>query len=123
EPMMRAGLPLVIVQPGIVYGPGDTSSLRRSLVQYLQRRLPMLPKGTAYSWGHVEDTARGHIQAMERGAPGESYIIAGPAHTLREAFEIAERVTGIPAPRLQAPPGLLRGVSAVMGRIERVLQL
>jgi nucleoside-diphosphate-sugar epimerase len=123
EPMMRAGLPLVVVQPGIVYGPGDTSSLRRSLVQYLQRRLPLLPKGTAYSWGHVEDTARGHIQAMERGTPGESYIIAGPAHTLSEAFEIAERVTGIPAPRLQAPPGLLRGASAVMGLVERVLQL
>ena len=26
EPMIKAGLPLVIVQPGVIYGPGDTSS-------------------------------------------------------------------------------------------------
>jgi nucleoside-diphosphate-sugar epimerase len=121
--MMRDGLPLVIVQPGLVYGPGDTSSLRRTLVQYLTRRLPILPRRTAYSWAHVEDTARGHILAMERGGPGESYAICGPAHTLVEAFDMAEQITGIPAPRVRVPPGVLRAAAAVMERIEHMVEL
>jgi len=123
EPMIRDGLPLVVVQPGLVYGPGDTSSLRRSLLQYLHGRLPMLPTRTAYSWGHVEDIARGHLLAMEKGRVGESYIIAGPAHTLTDAFALAERITGVPAPRIQAPPGALRAMAAVMGGVERLARV
>ncbi|HZG65964.1 MAG TPA: NAD-dependent epimerase/dehydratase family protein, partial [Herpetosiphonaceae bacterium] len=48
EPMMAAGLPLVIVQPGMVYGPGDTGVTHTLLTSYLQRKLPVAPRGTAY---------------------------------------------------------------------------
>jgi len=119
EPMMRAGLPLMIVQPGVVYGPGDTSPVRSVLVQYLRGKLPMVPRGTAYCWGHVDDTARAHLAAMEKGTPGEAYIIAGPAHTLRQAFAMAAAITGIPAPRAQAPPWMLRSLAGVMAVVER----
>lgn len=122
-PAIHGGLPLVIVQPGLVYGPGDTSSVRRTLVQYLTRRLPVVPQRTAYSWAHVEDTARGHVLAMERGKVGESYAICGPAHTLVEAFAMAEGITGIPAPRIHVPPFVLRGAAALMRRVERVARV
>ncbi len=122
-PMMNAGLPLVIVQPGLVYGPGDTSEFGVTLERYLRRRLPALPAGTAFCWAHVADVARGHILAMERGRGGESYIIAGPPHTLVEAFAIAERVTGIRAPRLHPAPGMMRALARAMGVIERWVPL
>ena len=122
EPMMREGLPLVIVQPGLNYGPGDTSEVRPTFVRYLRRRLTALPKETAYCWAHVEDTARGHLLAMDKGVAGESYIIAGPRHSLVEAFQIAERITGIPAPRIQISPPLLRGL-ARLTRSERLRDL
>src|SRR5262249_41966954 len=101
DPMMRSGLPLIIVQPGGVYGPGDASPQGQMLRQYLQRRLPMVPHGTALCWGHVEDTARGHLLAMERGRVGENYIIAGPPHSIVDALAIAERITGVPGPLLR----------------------
>ena len=123
EPLIKAGLPLVIVQPGLIYGPGDQSSIRTTLVQYLRRRLPVVPKGAAFSWAQVDDVARGHILAMERGQPGESYILAGPTHSLIDALTIAERITGIPAPRLHAPPELLRLASRLSGLVEDVLPL
>ncbi len=119
EPMIRDGLPLVIVQPGVTYGPGDTSEIRPTFVRYLRHKLRALPKGTAYCWAHVDDTARGHLLAMERGTPGESYIVAGPPHTLIEAFEIAERITGIPAPRIHVAPRVLRAFARAM-RSERL---
>ncbi|MEP7339837.1 MAG: NAD-dependent epimerase/dehydratase family protein [Acidobacteriota bacterium] len=119
-PMMKAGLPLVIVQPGINYGPGDTSAIRGVLRQYLQGKLPMVPDKTAYCWAHVDDTARGHIRTMENGRTGESYIIAGPVHTLADALLIAERITGIKAPRMKASPAMLRAMSAAMSVVEKV---
>lgn len=119
EPMIREGLPLVIVLPGLTYGPGDTSEVRPTLVRYLRRRLPAIPRRTAYCWAHVDDIARGHLLAMQKGVAGESYIIAGPTHTLIEAFQIAERFTGIPAPRIHLSPSLLRGL-AFLSRSERL---
>ncbi len=123
EPLMQAGLPLVIVQPGLIYGPGDKSAVHDTFVQYLQRKLPMLPAGTTYCWTYIDDVARGHILAMERGTPGESYILAGPPHTFVEALAIAERITGVPAPRRHASPALFKSMAAVMGVVGAVVPL
>jgi nucleoside-diphosphate-sugar epimerase len=120
-PMMESGLPLVIVQPGVNYGPGDTSMVRELFIQYLKGRLPMIPRGMACCWAHVEDTVTGHVQAMERGRVGETYIIAGPCHTYVEAIEAAERITGIRAPRIRPGPGTLRAVAAIMGVVEKLI--
>ena len=109
EPAAREGAPIVIVQPGVVYGPGDKGPMRPLWTRYLARRPLAIPAGTAFCWGHVEDTARGHLVAMERGRAGESYIIAGPAHTLVEAFTMAERITRIRAPRAVSPSVLRVG--------------
>jgi nucleoside-diphosphate-sugar epimerase len=121
EQLIAGGLPLVIVMPGLVYGPDDTSSVRTALIQYLQRQLPMIPRQTAFSWAHVDDIARGHILAMEQGRAGESYIIAGPTSTFEDALALAEQLTGVPAPRLRAAPGLLKAMAGLMGIVEKVV--
>ena len=122
-PMIEAGLPLVIVQPGAVYGPGDPSVIGNLLRQYLRRTLPIRPHGAAVCWGHVDDTAHGHVLAMEKGRPGESYILAGPPHTLEEALEIAEEITGIRRPWLRPPAVVLRAMAAAASVVERVIAL
>ncbi len=116
------GLPLVIVMPGLVYGPGDTSAVRVTLLQYLQRQLPMIPQQSAYCWAHVDDLARAHLLAMEKGRAGETYIIGGPAHTFVDGLKIAEQITGIPAPRA-APAGMFKAMSVMMGLIENLIPL
>lgn len=113
EPMMRAGLPLVIVQPSVVYGLGDTSTMGEVFTHYVQGRQPILPARADICWVHVDDVARGHILAMTRGKVGESYILAGPRHTMVEAFRIAEHITGVRAPRIIIPPTLLRLTAAL----------
>ena len=95
---VAAGLPLVIVMPGGIYGPGDTSVLRATLINYLQGKLPMLPTRAGITWAHVEDVAHGHILAMKKGVPGETYILAGEPGTYQDAFQIASHITGKPAP-------------------------
>jgi hypothetical protein len=56
---------------------------------------------------------------MENGKTGESYIIAGPVHTLIGAFELAERITGVPAPIYHPNPWTVSMLSGVMKIYER----
>ena len=93
------GLPLVIVMPGLIYGPGDTSTLRANIISFLKGQLPAVPDQTGFCWAHVDDIAQGHILAMEKGKIGEAYMIAGEPHTTVEAFQLASQITGKPAPR------------------------
>jgi nucleoside-diphosphate-sugar epimerase len=122
-PLIQAGLPLVVAQPGLNYGPGDTSSLRRTFLRYLDGKLPMLPQRTAFCWAHVDDTVDGLVRAMEHGIAGESYILAGPSHTLIGAFELAERITDVPAPRWHPAPSTVLAMSQFMGAVERVARV
>ena len=121
EEFIAGGLPLVIVQPGVIYGPGDTSGIRTTFLQFLQRQLPAIPRDTAFSWAHVEDVARGHILAMERGQIGRSYFLTGPVHTLEDAIGMASEISGMPAPKMRLPPALLRGAAVLMKPIEKVV--
>jgi nucleoside-diphosphate-sugar epimerase len=92
------GLPLVIVMPGVIYGPGDASILHTNIQDFLKQNLPMLPSQTTVCWGYVDDIVQGHILAMEKGKPGESYIIAGEPYKVVDAFKLASEITGKPAP-------------------------
>jgi nucleoside-diphosphate-sugar epimerase len=122
-PKIEEGVPLTIVMPGLVYGPGDTSGMRTALMDLLRRRLPMTPARTAFCWSHVEDTARGHILAMEKGQPGATYIITGPRHTFAEAFDVAARLAKVRAPYVHPGPRLMRAMAALMTGVGRVVTL
>jgi len=117
-PLQQRGAPLVIVCPGMVYGPGDTSQWGRVLRLYASRRLPvMIGPDNALTWAHVDDIVAGHYLAAEKGRLGETYILAGPALTYREFFAAAEHATGLPAPREWLPTQLARGLARLFERL------
>lgn len=122
EPMIADGLPLVIVQPGLVYGPGDHSNVALVLRDYLRGRLPAIPKQGG-CWSFVEDTARGHVLAMERGAVGEAYHLAGPCLMWREVLPIARKITGVAPPRIVMPAWLARVASLLARPVNAVMAL
>jgi nucleoside-diphosphate-sugar epimerase len=93
-PMMRRGLPLVIVSPGGVYGPGDHGDLAQTIAAHLRGRLPVVPTRTAFCFAHVEDVATGLLAAMEQGKPGETYLLGGPPYELREVIARSGKLGG-----------------------------
>lgn len=121
-PMAEAGSPIVIVQPGLVCGPGDHSNVGAALRDYLRRRLPVIPDQGG-CWSHVADSARGHILAMERGRIGESYIIGGECLLWRDVLRLAEEITGVKPPRLTLPPALARASAALLRPLAAVVRL
>jgi dihydroflavonol-4-reductase len=130
-PLMRRGLPLVIALPGVIYGPGDQSDLTRAIGSYLRGRLLVVPTRTAFCFAHAEDVAAGLLGAMERGKPGESYILGGPAHSLRDVLRRAGELAGkrrgpLPLPWWALLPaawgaqGLAFALPALRGAAERL---
>jgi len=114
-PLQQRGAPLVMVCPGMVYGPGDTSLVQTMLRVYARRLLwVMTGADSGLTWAYVDDVVTGHRLAAEKGRPGETYILAGPALTYREFFAACERATGIPAPRVWLPDKLAEVLARVL---------
>jgi nucleoside-diphosphate-sugar epimerase len=122
-PMIAEGLPLIIVMPGLIYGPGDTSGMHTALVDLLRKRLPITPRRTAFCWAHVEDTARGHLLAMERGNTGETYILTGPRHTFEDAFDLVAQLAKVPRPLLHPGPRLMRAMAVLMTGVQKAIDV
>lgn len=109
--LIGAGLPCTIVQPGGVYGPGDSSATGQLLDQFLAGRMPLLPfPELGICLAHVEDTASGVLLALDRGATGQPYILAGPATTVRETIGIVAELTSRKAPKRAMPTALMKAM-------------
>ncbi|HWJ80751.1 MAG TPA: NAD-dependent epimerase/dehydratase family protein [Nocardioides sp.] len=115
-----AGLPLVIVQPSAIYGPGDTASSLGQLTRQIIDGKPTLgPRGGGSSWSHVEDVARGHVLAMEKGRDGESYILAGERAPYAEVFGWVKQHARARTPVIFLPRPLIRVFAALTWQLER----
>jgi nucleoside-diphosphate-sugar epimerase len=118
------GIEVVIVNPSAVYGPGPWASagVDRVLRDAIRGRLPAVPPG-GMTLTYVDDVAAGHLAALDRGQPGERYILADGYGTNREICESAVETAGrgrvprtlpVPVAKLLAAAG--EGVSRVIRR-------
>jgi dihydroflavonol-4-reductase len=112
--MIADGLPGVIVQPGGVYGPGDTSQVADLLQEFFAGRLVLMPfPELGICLTHVEDIAGGILLALDKGSVGETYVLSGPVSTMREAIETVAAQTGRKAPRRAMPVPLLKALTPI----------
>lgn len=102
--MCGDGLPLVIVNPTMPVGPLDIkpTPTGQLIVDFLNRKMPAYVN-TGLNVVDVEDVARGHILALEKGRIGERYLLGNKNLTLKEILTILEGISGIRAPRLRIP--------------------
>lgn len=108
----RQGLPLVVVNPTTPIGSHDIkpTPTGRIVVDYLNRRM-FAYLDTGLNIVDVEDAARGHVLALEKGRPGERYLLGSRNLTLLEIFHMLEQISGIPAPRSRIPLWLALGAA------------
>jgi dihydroflavonol-4-reductase len=119
----KKGLPIVIVNPSAPVGPRDVkpTPTGQVIVDFLNRAMPAY-LDTGLNYVHVRDVAIGHILAAEKGRAGERYILGNRDGnwTLKESFEILEKVTGLPAPRMRVPYAVAFAAACVDEAISRV---
>jgi nucleoside-diphosphate-sugar epimerase len=91
----RDGAPIVLVQPGMVYGPGDHSEVGRQILQAASGKLPavMFPD-LGVTLAHVDDVADGFVSALDNGRTGESYILGGDVTLVRHLLKLVATISG-----------------------------
>jgi dihydroflavonol-4-reductase len=62
---------------------------------------------------HVDDVALAIVRALDRGRPGERYILGGENLTVRQIAELTLELLGKKRTVVQVPNGILRGVTRV----------
>jgi farnesol dehydrogenase len=93
------GLPLIIVNPTRVYGPGlfsESNTVSKLIHDFRRGRFPfLLNRGVNIgNYGFVNDVAEGHLLAMEHGKIGERYILGGENVSLKQLFQTVDRIDG-----------------------------
>lgn len=120
----REGLPVVIVNPTATVGPYDIKPTPTAMFIpfFLNHQLPAYIN-TGLNWVSVEDVAKGHVLALEKGKVGERYILGGENLAFYEVLNMLGRITGIRPPRFRIPfsLALAAGYSSevFLGRILR----
>ena len=108
------GLPVVVVNPAGIFGPGDWKPTPSgdTILKYLK---------WSYPWGFptsdgginvvdVDDVVAGHLGAMDKGRVGERYILGGENVTFEQMFRLLSELTGLVGPGMKASPGLARAM-------------
>ena len=117
EERIAIGAPIVIVQPGVVYGPGDHSEVGNLIDQLRTGKLKMrmFPKA-GYNFVFVEDVADGIILAYDKGKVGESYLLGGQVATMDDLYDAVAEALGKKAPKMALPVAMAKA-SAPLGPV------
>jgi len=100
----RAGQQVILLNPTTPIGSMDTkpTPTGRIVVDFLNRNFPAYVD-TGLNLVDVEEVARMHLVALERGRPGERYILGGENLTLKQILDRLAAITGLPSPTMKVP--------------------
>ncbi|XP_019237497.1 PREDICTED: uncharacterized protein LOC109217688 isoform X1 [Nicotiana attenuata] len=96
------------IYPGLIYGPGkvtDANIVARMIIERFSGRLPgyIGQANERFSFSHVDDVVDGHIAAMDKGKPGERYLLTGENASFKQVFDIAAMITQTRRPSFGIP--------------------
>ncbi len=113
EAWRNEGVPVVIVNPGEVYGPNDTALITACNLIDFAKSKPVLVCSGGTSVVYVDDVALAIVRAMEKGTPGERYILGGENLTVRQLAELCLELLGQKKKIVQIPNPVIKGLTAV----------
>lgn len=97
------GPEVVLINPSLLLGPGDTRlSSTGDVLKFLRREVPVVPSG-GLNFVDARDAAAGAILAMEHGCARSRYLLGGPNWSMGEFFSRLGRVSGLRAPTARVP--------------------
>jgi len=106
-------VPTIALLPTAPVGPGDwkPTPTGRMILDFARGKMIAKPPQGGMNLVAVEDVARAHVAALERGTAGERYIIAGENLMLDDLWELLAQVTGKPMPAMRIPGALLDAIA------------
>ncbi len=114
-------LEVVAVNPSSVQGPGRATGTGKIILDIINGKLPAVVH-TRLSIVDIEDCARGHLLAENRGVAGERYVLNGFTVTMEEAVGLLEGALGRELSVRYAPGWVASAGAAAMeaaGRVQK----
>lgn len=128
EYVKQKGMEIVMVNPPRIYGEGiesESNAVTKLMKWYIEGKWKLLPgngKRTG-SYVHIDDVVNGHVLAMERGRPGERYILSGENLSYNEFFGLISELSGkknflipVPVPLMIATGYVMTGLAKITGK-------
>lgn len=117
------GLPIVIVNPSAPVGPRDVkpTPTGRTVIEAAAGRMPAFVD-TGLNLAHVDDVARGHILAHDKGLVGERYVLGGENMTLEQILIRIAALTGRKAPTIKLPVGAILPIAYATEALARLFK-
>ncbi len=109
---LESGVPVVIVNPAEVYGPLDTGMITAGNLVDFAKSSPVMVCDGGTSVVHVDDVALGIVRALERGRPGERYILGGDNLTVKQLAELTLQLLGKRTSIMKLPKSVIRGMAS-----------
>jgi dihydroflavonol-4-reductase len=109
----KEGTPVVIVNPGEVYGPNDRDLITACNLIDFAKSNPVLVCNGGTSVAYVDDVALAAVRALEKGRPGERYILGGENLTVKQLAELSLELLGQKASVVKVPNFILKSLTAV----------
>jgi farnesol dehydrogenase len=112
----RNGLPVLIVNPTKVYGPGpidDSNTATMMIKNYILGKWKVIPgngKGTM-NYVYIDDAVTAIKTAMDKALPGSQYIIGGENASYDQFFELIKNLSGINRKLYHVPFGVIRSIA------------
>ncbi len=110
---IKKGLNAVIVNPSVVFGPGDINFNGGNIIRSVKKgRTPVYFNG-GLNICYIDDVVNGHIAAAKKGTVGERYILGGTNLTHKDAFQITAIIIGGRRPSLPLPVFAVRWIAKI----------
>jgi dihydroflavonol-4-reductase len=110
------------VYPSWAVGPGDTKLTppHKVITEFLEKGAPVYFDG-GVSIADVEEIAKGHVAAYEKGRPGENYILSGENVTFKRFYEILCANSRQKMPALKMPKFVILAASWIFTKLFRLI--
>ncbi|MCK5137333.1 MAG: SDR family oxidoreductase [Bacteroidales bacterium] len=116
---------VVVVNPTRVYGPGylsESNGVTKMIKQYIEGKWRFIPGNGENSGNYVfvEDVVTGHLLAMEKGNPGERYVLGGENISYNQLFQYTREASGIQKRLYKIPLWIMLTAASLMKLISKL---
>ena len=120
----KQGLPLVVIYPGSVLGPGDPKATGQHIKNLIHRRVRARAfENVVTTYVHVRDVAEVIVRALEKQSNiGERYLVGKHQFSFREYDELISQISGVPLPSIRLPDAVAIAGTALLTRFADLIK-
>jgi len=105
----KSSLDIVILNPGVVIGPGDFKIFGKMVIEFLNNRLKFRAFDQSYvPLVYIDDVVDAHIKAIDNCKPGEKYILVSENIKIIDLYKMGNKISGDPIPPFEMPAFIIK---------------